>query len=103
MFGLCICYLFLRNLLKGSLGAAVKLLPYNHEVMGSSPENSLLHKCMKKLHKYDPKWLDPFRDSAQVGARAPDYPFYINICIHHSIIVCNLIILLADTLDANCA
>jgi hypothetical protein len=28
--------------LKGSLGAAVKLLPCDHEVMGSSPENSLL-------------------------------------------------------------
>jgi hypothetical protein len=34
---------------KGSLGAAVKLLPCDHESMDSSPENSLLHKCMKRL------------------------------------------------------
>jgi hypothetical protein len=30
--------------LKGSPDAAVKLLPYNHVVMGLSPENSLLQK-----------------------------------------------------------
>jgi hypothetical protein len=40
---------FLRNLLKRSPGTAVKLLPCNHEVMGSSPENSLLYKCREKL------------------------------------------------------
>jgi hypothetical protein len=28
-------------MLKGSPGAAVKLLPCDHEVMGSSPENHL--------------------------------------------------------------
>jgi hypothetical protein len=31
--------------LKGSPAAAVKLLSCNHEVMGSSPGNSLLQKC----------------------------------------------------------
>jgi hypothetical protein len=30
---------------EGSPGAAVKLLPYDHEVMGSSPGNNLLQKC----------------------------------------------------------
>jgi hypothetical protein len=30
---------------KGSPGAAVKLLPCDHEVMSSSPENNLLQKC----------------------------------------------------------
>jgi hypothetical protein len=28
---------------------AVKLLPCDHEVMGSSPENRLLHKCTELL------------------------------------------------------
>jgi hypothetical protein len=27
-----------------------KLLPCDHEVMGSSPENSLLQKCRERLH-----------------------------------------------------
>jgi hypothetical protein len=35
---------------KGGLGAAVKLLPCDHEVMGSSPGNSLLQKCWERLH-----------------------------------------------------
>jgi hypothetical protein len=35
---------------KRSPGAAVKLLPCDHEVMGSSPGNSLLQKCRKRLH-----------------------------------------------------
>jgi hypothetical protein len=34
---------------KGSPGAAVKLLPYDYDVMGSSPGNSLLHNgCVHK-------------------------------------------------------
>jgi hypothetical protein len=28
----------------------VKLLPCDHEVMGSSPGNSLLQKCRERLH-----------------------------------------------------
>jgi hypothetical protein len=35
--------------MKGSSGAAVNLLPCGHEAMGSSPGNSLLHKCKEKL------------------------------------------------------
>jgi hypothetical protein len=49
-------YVHQAALLKGSPGAAVKLLPCDHEVMGSSPENSLLHKCRGMLCTYDPKW-----------------------------------------------
>jgi hypothetical protein len=33
------------NIMKGSPGTAVKVLPCDHEVMGSSPVNSLLQKC----------------------------------------------------------
>jgi hypothetical protein len=36
-------------LLKSSPGAVVKLLPCDQEVMGSSPENSLLQKCRERL------------------------------------------------------
>jgi hypothetical protein len=36
--------------MKGSPGATVKLLPCDHEVMGSSPENNLLQKCRERLH-----------------------------------------------------
>jgi hypothetical protein len=35
---------------KGSPGTAVKLLPCDHEVMGSSSRNNLLHKGRKRLH-----------------------------------------------------
>jgi hypothetical protein len=34
---------------KRSPGAAVTLLPCDHEVMGSSTRNSLLQKCRKRL------------------------------------------------------
>jgi hypothetical protein len=34
---------------KGSPGTAVKLLPYDHEVKGSSPRNSRLQKCRERL------------------------------------------------------
>jgi hypothetical protein len=50
---------------KGSLGAAVKLLPCDYDVMGSIPGNSLLQKCKERLHIYDLKWLDPSLDPAQ--------------------------------------
>ncbi|XBH85674.1 hypothetical protein VPH35_073528 [Triticum aestivum] len=53
---------------KGSLGAVVKLLPCDHEVMGSSPGNSLLQKCRERLRTIDPKWSDPSLDPAQAGA-----------------------------------
>jgi hypothetical protein len=34
----------------------VKLLICDHEVMGSSPGNSLLQKCKERLRTQDPKW-----------------------------------------------
>ena len=46
----------------------VKLLPCDHEVMGSSPGNSLLQKCRERLRTIDPKWSDPSLDPAQAGA-----------------------------------
>jgi hypothetical protein len=46
-------YMFLEDSLvsvkKGSPGAVIKLLPCDHEIMGSSPENSLLQKCRERL------------------------------------------------------
>jgi hypothetical protein len=36
-------------IVKGSPGAVVKLLTYDHEVMSSSPGNNLLKKCKEKL------------------------------------------------------
>jgi hypothetical protein len=35
--------------MKGSPSTAVKLLPCDHEVMGSSPGNNLLQKCREML------------------------------------------------------
>jgi hypothetical protein len=49
---------------KGSPSTAVKLLPCDHEVMDSSPRNSLLQKCRERLRTYDPKWSDPVQAGA---------------------------------------
>ena len=65
--------------MKGSLGAVVKLLPCDHEVMGSSPGNSLLQKCRERLRTIDPKWSDPSLDPAQAGATCTRLPFFIDI------------------------
>jgi hypothetical protein len=51
-----LCYPFSIGIVfifqKGSPGAAVRLLPCDHEVMDSSPKNSLLQKCRKGcVHK----------------------------------------------------
>jgi hypothetical protein len=54
--------------MKGSPGATVKLFSSDHEVMGSSPRNSLLQKCREMLHTLDPKWSDDSPDLAQEGA-----------------------------------
>jgi hypothetical protein len=62
--------------LKGSPGTAVKLMPCDHEVMGSSPGNSLLQKCRERLHTQDPKWSDPSLDLRKWELRALDCPFY---------------------------
>ena len=63
--------------MKGSLGAVVKLLPCDHEVMGSSPGNSLLQKCRERLRTIDPKWSDPSLDPAQAGATCTRLPFVL--------------------------
>jgi hypothetical protein len=41
--------ILIRFSIKGSPDIAVKLLPCDHRVMGSSPGNSLLQKCSEKL------------------------------------------------------
>lgn len=61
--------------MKGSLGAAVKLLPCDQEVTGSSPGNSLLHKCRERLHTIDPKWSDSSPDPSQAEATCTGLPF----------------------------
>jgi hypothetical protein len=45
--------------LKGSSDSAVKLLPCDHEVMGSSLGNSLLQKFRRRLHTIKPKVVGP--------------------------------------------
>jgi hypothetical protein len=49
---------------KVSPGAAVKLLPCDNEVMGSSPRNILLQKCSERMRTYGPKWSNPSSDPA---------------------------------------
>ena len=66
--------------MKGSLGAAVKLLPSDHEVTGSSPGNSLLQKCRERMRIIDPKWSDPSPDPAQAGATCTGLPFFC-VCV----------------------
>ena len=68
--------------MKGSLGAVVKLLPCDHEVMGSSPGNSLLQKCRERLRTIDPKWSDPSPDPAQAGATCIGLPFFYSFLVH---------------------
>jgi hypothetical protein len=52
---------------KGSPGVAVKLLPCDHEVMGSSPGNK---DC---VHKTQPKWSDPAQARATcIGLYVPE-------------------------------
>jgi hypothetical protein len=62
-------------LLKGSRSATVKLLPCDHEIMSSSPENSLLQKCRERLRIEDPKWLDPSPDPTQARTTCIRLPF----------------------------
>jgi hypothetical protein len=50
---------------------AVKLLPCDHEVMGSNPGNSLLQKCRERLRTKDLKWSDP----TQAGTMCTELPF----------------------------
>jgi hypothetical protein len=49
LFALGCLFFSAACLLKSSPDAVVKLLPCDHEVMGSSPENSLLQKCRERL------------------------------------------------------
>jgi hypothetical protein len=51
----CGSYMHRAALLKRSPGTAVKLLPCDHKVMGSSLGNSLLLKCKER-----PKVIGPF-------------------------------------------
>jgi hypothetical protein len=57
-----------QPILKGSPRVAVKVLPCDHEVMGSSPRTSLLQKCRERLRTLYPKQSDPSMDLAQAGA-----------------------------------
>ena len=65
----------------------VKLLPCDHEVMGSSPGNSLLQKCRERLRTIDPKWSDPSLDPAQAGATCTRLPFFYTYDTSMTIIV----------------
>ena len=65
--------------------AEAKLLPCDHEVMGSSPGNSLLQKYREKLRTIDPKWSDTSLDPAQAGATCSGLSFfYIRISSRNS-------------------
>ena len=71
--------IFLNNL----LGAAVKLLPCDHEVTGSSPGNSLLQRCRERLRTKDPKWSDTSLDPAQAGATCTGLPLLFFLTIYN--------------------
>jgi hypothetical protein len=59
--------------MKGSPGATVKLMPCDHEVMGSSPGSNLLQKCRERLHTYDQSGQPLLRTLRKWELRAPDY------------------------------
>jgi hypothetical protein len=63
--------------MKGSDGIAVKLLPCDHEVMGSSPENSLWWKCRERLCTTQSGRTLP--DPTQEGATCTKLHFMCNI------------------------
>ena len=65
------------NVLKGSLGAVVKLLPCDHEVTGSSPGNSLLQKCRERLRTKDPSGRTLPLTLRKRELRALGLPLYI--------------------------
>jgi hypothetical protein len=66
---------------KGSPGTVVKLLPCDHEVMGSSPGNSLLQNCRGRLRTEDPKGPDPSLDPTQAGATRTRLPFSVDASV----------------------
>jgi hypothetical protein len=57
---------------------SVKLLPCDHEVMGSSPGNSLAEMQGKATH-IRPKVTGPFPGLAQAGATCTGLPFFEEI------------------------
>jgi hypothetical protein len=63
------------NIWKGSPGAAVKLLPCDHEVTGSSPGNNLLQKYMERLRTKDPSGRILLRTLCKRELHAPVRPF----------------------------
>jgi hypothetical protein len=63
--------------MKGSDGIAVKLLPCDHEVMGSSPENSLWWKCRERLCTTQSGRTLP--DPTQEGATCTKLHFMCNV------------------------
>jgi hypothetical protein len=54
--------------MKGSLGAVIKLLPCNHEVMGSKVMENPLVEMQGKNAYLRSKVVGPFPDPAQAGA-----------------------------------
>jgi hypothetical protein len=79
---LCICYIsitiFYDHLWKGLVVVVVvvKLLPCDQEVMGSSPENSLLQKCREMLRTKDPSGRTLPRTLRKRELRAPGCSFF---------------------------
>jgi hypothetical protein len=61
-----IIFILYTYLMKGSPGAVVKLLPFDHEVMGSSLGNNLLQKCRERL-LLDYSIRTPFTSSISLG------------------------------------
>jgi hypothetical protein len=86
VYPVSICRLHLKDLqiykkMKGSPGATAKLLPCDHEVMGSSPGNSLLQKCRERLYirtKVVGPFLGPYVSGSYVH-RAAILHIYKNI------------------------
>jgi hypothetical protein len=74
-------------------GVAVKLLPCDHEVMGSSPGNSFLQKCRERLRTSDPKWSNPSTDPAQAGSTSTGLPL-LDFVFHFLARLINVVIML---------
>jgi hypothetical protein len=73
--------ILIRFSIKGSPDTAVKLLPCDHEVIGSSPRNNLLQKMQGKAVYIRPKVVRPFPGDCASGSYVHQAAFFL-VCSH---------------------